>query len=198
MQTDTQTPVLKEKTPLKKRLVSLLQDLVYVAIAIGIALLIQRYIGRPFIVNGTSMDPTFKNYEYLIIDEISYDFHQPKRGEVIVFKAPPEPSKYYIKRIVGLPGDTVTISGSVITITNAENPKGFVLDDSFITHKENDSDSYTVPEGNYFVMGDNRTGSYDSRSWGMLPRENIDGRVFLRLLPFQRLGIFPGEQIYGK
>ena len=198
MQIDKQNQIPKEKVPFKKRFLSLLTDLLYVGIAIGIALLIQRFIGRPFIVNGTSMDPTFKNYEYLLIDEITYDFKLPQRGEVIVFKAPPEPNKYYIKRIVGLPGDTVTITGSVITISNSTNPKGFVLPEGYITHTENDSGTYVVPKDEYFVMGDNRTGSYDSRSWGMLPKANIDGRVFMRLLPVQRLGIFPGEEIYGK
>ncbi len=173
-----------------------IENILYVGAAIGLALLIQAFIVRPFIVSGNSMDPDIKDKQYLIIDELSYRFREPERGDVIVFKAPPEPSKYYIKRIIGLPGDTVDIKGSVVTITNTQHPKGFTLSEDFITHKSSDNVHITVPQGEYYVLGDNRSGSYDSRSWGALPKENIRGRALLRLLPLNAIALLPAHVDY--
>ncbi len=168
----------------------------YIGLAVGLALLIQAFIVRPFIVSGSSMDPTIKDKEYLIIDEVSYRFREPVRGDVVVFKAPPEPDKYYIKRIIGLPGETVTIRQGKVTIINAEHPDGLVLDEPYITHPEQDTVTEVVPEGSYFVMGDNRAGSYDSRRWGPLEKEEIRGRAVLRLLPFTAIDYLPGYTTY--
>lgn len=189
------TPAPSVPSP-KSRFWIFIENILYIGAAIGLALLIQAFVVRPFIVSGNSMDPDIKNGQYLIIDEISYKVREPVRGEVIVFKAPPEPSKYYIKRIIGLPGDTVDIKGSVITITNTAHPKGLVLDESFITHKSSDNVHITVPEGQFYVMGDNRSGSYDSRSWGMLPEANIRGRALLRLLPISTIDYLPAHVTY--
>lgn len=139
------------------------------------------------------MDPIIQNAQYLLIDEVTYRFSEPARGDVVVFKSPPEPTKYYVKRIIGLPGDTVSINGSTVTIKNAAHPEGFILDDSFITHRSNNYSSTTVTEGHYFVMGDNRGRSYDSRAWGLLPKENIRGRALLRLLPLSKIDYLPGK-----
>lgn len=190
---DTATVPEQKKTSFLRKL---LGNILYFGIAIVIAFGVQHYIFRPFIVSGSSMDPSFKNGDYLIVDEISYDFHTPERGDVVIFKAPPEPTKYYIKRVIGLPGDTVKITDGKITIVNAAHPDGFTLSESFITHPRADTLTRTVPAGEYFVMGDNRSGSFDSRSWGMLPVANIRGRAFLRLLPFQSISYIPAEQNY--
>ena len=115
---------------------------------------------------------------------------------MIVFKSPPEPTKYYIKRIIGLPGDTISISGTTITIKNAAHPEGFTLAENYITHSHKDTLTVTVPEGKYFVLGDNRSGSYDSRSWGMLPEANIRGRALLRLLPLSSISYLPAHETY--
>lgn len=173
-----------------------IENVLYFAGAIGLALLIQAFVVRPFIVSGNSMDPNIKHGQYLIIDEISYRFREPARGDVIVFRAPPEPSKFYIKRIIGVPGDTVDIKGSRITITNTQHPDGLTLDESFITHTSSDSVHQTVPSGSYFVMGDNRSGSYDSRGWGVLPEANIRGRALLRLLPLNSIDYLPAHETY--
>lgn len=178
------------------RLWVFIENVLYIGCAIGLALLIQAFVVRPFIVSGSSMDPNIKDGQYLIVDEISYKFHEPQRGDIIVFKAPPEPTKYYIKRIIGLPGDTVSINGTAITITNAEHPNGFTLSENFITHPENDTMTVKVPAGSYFVMGDNRSGSYDSRAWGMLPAVNIRGRALLRLLPLSTIDYLPAKVTY--
>lgn len=178
------------------RLWVFIENILYIGAAIGLALLIQAFVVRPFIVSGNSMDPNIKNGQYLIIDEVTYRFHNPARGDVIVFKAPPEPTKYYIKRIIGTPGDTVTIDAGKITIKNAAHPDGFVLDESYIAHTQKDSLSVKVPADSYFVMGDNRSGSYDSRSWGMLPMSNIRGRALVRLLPLTDISYLPAHETY--
>ncbi len=173
-----------------------LENVIYIVIAILLALIVQKFIIRPFVVNGESMDPTLATGDYLLIDEVTYKLHEPQRGDVVVFKAPPEPTKFFIKRIIGLPGDTVSITGSKITITNEANPKGFVLSEPFITHISNNQLVVTVPVDEYFVMGDNRSGSFDSRSWGTLPKANLRGRALLRLLPIKEADYLPGKVNY--
>ena len=180
----------------RSRLWIFIENVLYFAGAVGLALLIQAFVIRPFIVSGSSMDPNIQNGQYLIIDEVSYRFREPARGDVIVFRAPPEPSKFYIKRIIGVPGDTVDIKGKTVTITNAAHPDGLVLKEPFITHTSSDTVHMTVPAGSYFVMGDNRSGSYDSRGWGMLPEANIRGRALLRLLPLDSITYLPAHVDY--
>jgi signal peptidase I len=173
-----------------------IENVLYIVGAILLAIIIQAFIVRPFIVSGTSMDPNIKDKQYLIIDEVSYHLHGPQRGDVIVFKAPPQPTEYYIKRVIGLPGDTVKLTNGKITISNAAHPQGFALNDAYITHTSDDSGTYVVPQNSYFVMGDNRSGSYDSRAWGMLPIANIRGRAVLRLLPVNTITTLPGKETY--
>jgi signal peptidase I len=142
------------------------------------------------------MDPTLATGDYLLIDEVTYTLREPERGDVVVFKAPPEPDKFFIKRIIGLPGDTVSIEGSIVTITNAKSPKGFILSEPFITHTSINQIVVKVPLDQYFVMGDNRAGSFDSRSWGTLPKEDLRGRALLRLLPLKEIDYLPGKVTY--
>ncbi len=163
-------------------------------IVIIIVLGIRVFIAQPFVVSGTSMVPTFQNANYLIVDELSYRFGEPKRGDVIIFRPPVDPGSYYIKRIIGVPGDTVSINYGVVTIINAEHPEGITLNETYVTADEaNDVGTYTVTDGNYFVMGDNRPVSFDSRRWGLLPEKNIVGKAFLRLFPLDELSILPGH-----
>lgn len=156
-----------------------------VVVALVIVVPIRYFLFQPFFVKGQSMEPNFEDGNYLIVDEISYRFRDPQRGEVVVFKYPRNPSQRYIKRIVGLPGETIEIKNGQIAI---DNEKGYqVLEEAGYLPLG----IYTSGEikvnlaGNeYFVLGDNRTSSSDSRSWGSLPREDIVGRVFLRAWPF--------------
>lgn len=193
METDTGAP-----TTARSRFLVFLENVLYIAGAVGLALLIQAFIIRPFIVSGNSMDPTIKHKQYLIIDEVSYRLREPARGDVIVFKAPPEPTKYYIKRIIGLPGDTVEISDGKITIKNTAHPQGFTLDEQFIVHTQRDTLKAVVPIDSYFVMGDNRSGSYDSRQWGTVPKASIRGRALVRLLPLSTIDFLPGKVTYDQ
>jgi len=175
----------------------LLKDLFTLAFLIVVVVIpIRVFIISPFVVDGESMHPTFENLDYLIIDEIIYTFKAPARGDVTVFRYPVNPSVFYIKRIVGLPGETVSINRGVVTVTTADD-KTLTLSEPYIV---NEDATYTkkvsLNTGEYFVMGDNRPNSSDSRVWGVLPRKNIIGRVDLRLLPITKSGFFPGTATY--
>ncbi len=204
---------------------SFFKEVLIIAIfAIVIVWPIRVFVAQPFIVAGASMDNTFENANYLIIDEVSYRFTKPQRGDVIIFKAPEEalalqnPNQglglfntikkaiglpidtYYIKRIIGLPGETVNINGDEVRISENASSTGTLLDEPyafvstsspslFSTLKRN----VTLGNDEYFVMGDNRHNSSDSRIWGILKKGNIKGRAFLRLMPVTEMSVFPGE-----
>lgn len=166
-----------------------------------VVLPIRLFIAQPFVVVGQSMEPTFETNQYLIVDEISYRLKDPKRDQVIIFKYPYKKDAsgkdiYYIKRIIGLPGETVEIKEGKVTIINKENPEGFTLSEPYINPETNSrsfsSMTVTLNEDQYFVMGDNRGNSSDSREWGPLDEKFIVGKAFLRLLPPQKLSVFPG------
>lgn len=177
--------------------------------AVVIVIPFRIFVAQPFIVDGLSMYPTFNNGNYLIVDEISYRFQEPERGSVVVFRYPNstytplplrivkkvlgqpyEPERNLIKRIIGLPGETVTIQNGRVTIINDENPNGLVLDEPYVKLPKNDTMSRELGDDEYFVMGDNRGASSDSRIWGALPREEIIGRPILSVIPFK---LFPGD-----
>ncbi len=166
----------------------------FTLIALIIVIPIRMFVAQPFIVSGASMEDTFESGEYLIVDQVSYKFHEPVRGDVIVFRYPKDPSKFFIKRVIGLPGDTVEIDGSTVRIRNTEHPEGFVLNEPYIKSMRNSSTiNETLGEREYFVMGDNRDQSSDSRVWGVLQEERIIGRAFLRLFPPNTFDYLPGE-----
>lgn len=165
-----------------------------IVIALIIALPIRFFIAEPFIVQGASMDPTFSTGQFLIVDRLSYHFEEPHRGDVIVFEYPLNPSTYYIKRIIGLPGETIEVNRGTVTIKNSEHPEGFTLDESYISrsHASLDTLSETLGPTEYFVMGDNRAESADSRLWGPLQKHFIIGRPIIRLTPVNEIKILPG------
>lgn len=164
-----------------------------VVISLAIILPIRYFLVQPFYVKGASMEPTFDDREYLIIDELSYRMRHPERGEVVVFRYPLDPRQFFIKRIIGLPGETVKIGGKKVFIVNAEHPDGFVLDETPYLSPDvptNGDRSITLGPDEYFVMGDNRTASLDSRTFGPLPAANIVGRVWIRGWPLDRATVF--------
>jgi signal peptidase I len=148
------------------------------------------YIAQPFIVDGSSMDPTFKNGQYLIVDELSYHFRSPERGSVLIFKYPRNPSEYFIKRVIGLPGETISIKDGVVSITSPEDTKGITLNEPYVKYKKSDNQTFTLKADEYFVMGDNRYASADSRIWGAVPKDNIVGRPIIRVVP---PSLWPGQ-----
>ncbi|KKR75447.1 MAG: Signal peptidase I [Parcubacteria group bacterium GW2011_GWB2_40_8] len=145
----------------------ILEFLKFILITAIIVVPVRLWVAQPFLVSGASMEPTFQNGNYLIVDEISYHLRAPKKNEVVIFRYPKDPSKFFIKRIIGLPGESVTENGKTTFLDNDE----------------------------YFVMGDNRDASSDSRIWGPVKEDLIIGRAFIRLWPLNEIEINPGKQI---
>ena len=180
---------------------SLLLWIISVVIVVKIA---QVYVVQPFIVDGGSMLPTYHNKEFLLVDKFSYLVGEPNRGDIMIFKLYEGGSNQYvgkhlIKRVVGLPGERVVVREGVTTIYNDTYPEGFTLDESFVMYKDKEKNiDMILDENHYFVMGDNRAQSYDSRDWGPLDRENIKGQVLFRIYPFGTASYEPGRYIYTK
>lgn len=173
-------------------------DLVkFALIALAIVIPIRMFIAQPFIVSGESMFPTFNNGEYLIVDELSYLFNKPQRGQVIIFRYPGDTKRFFIKRVIGLPDEEISINDGLVTIINKENPDGFMLNEPYIDEKFKTTSVYKTESDEYFVMGDNRNNSSDSRTWGeplstKLTTKLIIGRAYLRLFPLGNISYLPG------
>lgn len=164
-----------------------------IVLAVLIVVPIRVFVAQPFVVEGDSMFPTLKSADYLIIDQLTYRFSDVKRGDVVVFRYPNKPSVFYIKRIIGLPGETVSIERGITTITRADGTT-LTLEEPYVVQEDATYDqTTTLGAEQYFVMGDNRPRSSDSRVWGPLPKDDIMGRAFFRLLPPSSTGIFPGS-----
>ena len=183
---------IPEKTKLQKGLLNLWDLVKFAVIAIIIVIPIRMFIAQPFVVSGESMFPTFNDKEYLIVDEISYIIGNPQRGEVIIFRYPNDTKRFFIKRIIGMPNEEIIIKNGTVTIINKENPNGFILNEPYINEKFNTTISYKTGDDEYFVLGDNRNRSSDSRAWGTLSSKLIIGRAYLRLLPVKNISYLPG------
>ncbi len=164
----------------------------FTLIALAIVIPFRLFIAQPFIVSGASMSPTFESGQYLIVDELTYRFEAPKRGDVIILKKPRQEAEYLIKRIVGLPGDTVTIKNGIVAVGNASNPNGITLSEPYVKNKDRGDFEITMKPDEYFVMGDNRPVSLDSRVVGPISRGHIVGRALVRLFPVSQISFFPG------
>lgn len=160
----------------------------------AIVLPIRYFLIQPFYVKGASMEPNFHDSEYLIIDEISYRFNPPVRGDIIVFRYPKDPQEYFIKRVIGLPGDTVQIKDNGVYIFNKDYPTGYKLTESYIPKNVStvaySEDKVVVGDNQFFVLGDNRQASKDSRSFGVVDKSFLVGRVFFRGWPVNKIQVF--------
>lgn len=165
----------------------------YALIALAIVVPIRTFIAQPFVVSGLSMYPTFDDGQYLIVDEISYIRGNIHRGDVVIFKYPNDPKRYFVKRMIGLPNEKISINNGKVTIINAEHPEGFLLDESYVNEPFDTTGVYETKDDEYFVMGDNRNNSSDSRFWGVVPKKRLIGRAYLRLLPFNSVSYLPGS-----
>lgn len=171
-----------------------------VAVALGAVFLIRTFLVQPFLVSGASMVPNFSHGDYLLIDELSYYFRQPERGEAVVFRYPNDESTFFIKRIIGLPGERVIIRDGRVTVANAEHPEGAILDEPYLSggvttvFRNSGQADVTLGNAEYFVLGDNRSYSFDSRDWGVLSRKEIVGLVRLRLWPPSGFTVFAAPQ----
>ncbi|MDO8633419.1 MAG: signal peptidase I [bacterium] len=174
-----------------KAIGTFLQNAVFIVVALAVVLLIRAFVFQPFLVRGDSMVPNFHNGDYVIVDELSYRFlGEPSRGEVIVFKFPGDTSQKYIKRVIGLPGENVEIKEGKVYISSTGEP--ILLQESYLDPEERTEGfiSLLLKDNEYFVMGDNREFSSDSRRWGVLPREDIIGKALIRVFPFQDFTAF--------
>ena len=211
------TEITPMETPKWKQHVASAWDLIkFASIALAIVIPLRLYIAQPFIVSGSSMFPTFHDGQYLIVDELSYHLGTPKRGDVVIFRYPKQPSRFFIKRIIGLPNEKIEVKDDIknitVTIINTKNPKGFTLSERYINPRFTKGDqceitqdqeiatdrTFTTGDGEYFVMGDNRDCSSDSRIWGTVPSKLLVGRAYLRLLPFNTISYLPGAYIEDK
>lgn len=171
------------------------ESLRFAIIAFLIIVPFRLWIAQPFIVRGASMDPTFFDGEYLIIDELTYHLRDPLRGEVVVFRYPLNPKTFFIKRVIGLPREEVIIHDGRAAIRKNDGeqfalPETYIYDNMFTMP----DGVFTLGESEYFVMGDNRAQSLDSRRWGALPRDMVIGRALVRLWPVARAAVLPGTR----
>jgi signal peptidase I len=181
---------------MRKFLASLLEVLEIAVIAVGAVFIVRTFFVQPFLVSGTSMYPTFSNGDYVLTDELTYRIRPPERGEVVVFHDISDPSTYLIKRIIGLPGETVIVKNNTVTIKDHQNPDGFALNETYLPKGTltGEDGTWTLTTKSYMMLGDNRTVSYDSRSWGPLPDKDIVGLVRFRLWPLNAMQIFGAPQ----
>lgn len=172
-------------------------EFVKVAVLAGITIFLVRYfLFKPFYVKGQSMEPNFFEHEYLLIDELSFRLRAPERGEVIVFKYPDDPKEYFLKRIIGLPGERVKVAEGKITIYNDAHPEGLLINEAYLPLKlETSGEKITLlGDDQYFVLGDNRDNSFDSRRFGPVESSLIVGRAWVRGWPIGRVSVFNAPQ----
>ena len=179
-----------EKTPTVRSFLWELARVVIIAFVVMIAF--RFFVAEPFIVSGSSMVPNFHNREYLVVNKLSYRMHEPQRGDVIVFRYPKDPSQYFIKRIIGLPGEKVKVESGHVIIYNDQHPDGAVVEEPYLPNQNitfGKNDVITLGSDDFFVLGDNRLASSDSRVWGIMPREDIVGTAWLRVFPLNTFGL---------
>lgn len=161
-----------------------------VAIIILIAFFVRFFLFQPFVVEGSSMEPNFHNGEYLLVNKLSYRIAQPHRGDVIVFHPPTSPGVNYIKRIIALPGETVEIKGGEIFVNQAKVDEPYIPSElTLVRNSQAANLKATLQDNEYFVLGDNRDHSSDSREWGNVPRENIVGKAWIVIFPIKNFGL---------
>ncbi len=173
---------------------SFLEIVKIVVISAAIVIPIRLFIVCPFYVQGASMEPNFYDREYLLVDEISYRFREPERGEVVVFRYPEDPREYFIKRIIGLPGETLKIDNGGVYLLDKSTNSWTKLAEAYLASDSNtltfEAQQVTLGPDEFFVLGDNREHSRDSRYFGPLNRRYLIGRVMFRGLPLKRVQFF--------
>lgn len=191
--TKPKTEQEKKSGFLKNFFASLKEVLKFAAISLAIVVPFRLWVAQPFIVSGASMEPSFENGDYLIIDELSYKFKEPKRDEVVVIRLKNSPV-FYIKRIIGLPGENIEIKNGAVYIADGKNEQKLKLDEAFLKEEETYPESFfELKYDEYLVLGDNRTKSLDGRQFGPITKNNIIGKVFVRLWPVNSIG-FAGQK----
>lgn len=168
-------------------------ELIKVVLLAGVTIvLVRHFLFKPFYVQGESMLPNFEQSDYLIIDQLTYGLRgkNPQRGDVIVFESPVNPKEFYLKRVIGLPGERVKIESEKVFIYNDEHPQGIELDEPYIPDVTAGSTNVSLQPHQYFVLGDNRDESFDSRRFGPIDEGTIVGKAWIRGWPLNRITIF--------
>ncbi|MBD2345981.1 signal peptidase I [Anabaena subtropica] len=167
------------------------ENLTLIAIALCLALLIRTFIAEPRYIPSESMVPTLYEGDRLVVEKVSYNFQQPTTGDIVVFQPPAElqrrgypKDQAFIKRVIGTPGEIISVKGGKVYLNGQPLPEDYIAEPP-----SQPFPPVKVPEGQFFVMGDNRNNSNDSRYWGFLPKENIIGRAVFRFWPPDRVGI---------
>lgn len=168
----------------------------FVVIAVAIVVPVRLWIAQPFIVSGASMEPTFDTGQYLIIDELSYHLRAPERGDVVIFRYPRDPSEFFIKRIIGLPGETVHVDVDSVSVTKTDGSTEVLSEPYLVNIGNGITENTALGPNQYFVMGDNRPDSSDSRFWGPVSKDELVGRALVRLLPVSAIDMLPGRHSF--
>lgn len=175
-----------------KKIASFFLEIVQVFVfSVALFLFLYLLVLQPHKIKGDSMQPNFPDGEYLLTDKVTYRFNEPQRGDVVVFKAPGTDGDEYIKRIIGLPGEEVSIRNGSVYVDNRILEESYLADSVYTNNGIflKNTDSVLVPQGSYFVLGDNRPFSSDSRSWGFITKMDITGRAWLIYWPPQKSGV---------
>ncbi len=180
---------------------SLIEIVEVVVVALAAVFLVRTFLFQPFMVSGASMEANFSNGDYILVDELTYRIREPQRGEVVVFRYPKDESTYFIKRILGLPGETIEIANHQVVVYNTQNPNGEVIHEGYIpmgtpilsctTPQGSLNEKFVLRANEYFVMGDNRQASFDSRCWGAVRGDEIIGLARVRLWPLDKIMSIP-------
>lgn len=191
----TISPEIKPKEKEVSKIAQVVSTLKYIFIALIIVIPIRTFVAQPFIVQGNSMYPTLRSGEYLIVNETVKITQDYRRGDVVILHYPNDPSRYFVKRVIGLPGETVSFNGYETTISGPMHEKPFVINEPYVaeSQKKIDNVKRTLSDDEFFVCGDNRAQSSDSRVWGPVPRDYMDGRALIRLFPFSTISLNPGS-----
>lgn len=191
MDQNSNQPPTQGDSIIKKYILIAWEFVKIILIAAVIVLPIRYFIFQPFVVKGDSMVPNFHSGDYLIVDEFSFLFNAPTRGNVVVLKYPLDESQRFIKRVIGLPGETVDITNGKVTITTKEGKQITLNELGYLSESLKTEGQVHVALNNdeYFVMGDNRNFSYDSRKWGILPKRDIVGKAAIRLFPITQISL---------
>ncbi|MFA5021709.1 MAG: signal peptidase I [Patescibacteria group bacterium] len=183
----------------KQILIFLWEVFKVVVISLAIIVPVRYFLIKPFYVKGASMEPSFFDHEYLIINEIGYRLGEPERGDVVVFRYPFDTSQFFIKRVIGLPGEKVRVGDGQVFIFNAKYPNGMLLEEDYLaegTLTLGDVE-VTLKSDEYYLLGDNRLHSLDSRAFGPVKREYVVGKTLWRGWPVNRIGILTNNLNYN-
>ena len=190
----TEETVIETEQKIIKKSSAILEILKLTLLALIIVVPTRYFIAQPFVVQGYSMTPTFNPSDYLIIDEITPRFHAPERGDIMIFRYPLDTDTYFIKRVVGLPGETISIASTTVMVTKEGESHTFTETYRSSPNNPGDEKVITLASDEYYMLGDNRRASSDSRMWGPLKEKYFVGRAFVRILPLSSAGYLPGKK----